>query len=54
MTILPEFHDQLYAAAQRQARRRLPQPGIALPSRLGTFVATGLSAAVAIRSPLYC
>ena len=48
MTILPEFHDQLYAAAQRQARRRLPQPGIALPSRLGTFVGTGLSTAVAI------
>jgi hypothetical protein len=48
MTILPEFHDQLYAAARRQARRRLPGPGIALPRRLGTIVLIGLSTAVTI------
>ena len=47
MTILPEFHDQLYAAAQRQARRRLSRPRIALP-RFGTIVLTGLSTAVVI------
>ncbi len=48
MTILPEFHDQLYAAAQRHARRRLPRPRIALPGQLGTIVLTGLSTAVVI------
>jgi hypothetical protein len=48
MTILPEFHDQLYAAAQRHARRRLPRPQITPPRRLGTLVVTGLSTAVVI------
>jgi hypothetical protein len=48
MTILPEFHDQLYAAAQRHARRRLPRPQITPPRALGTVVVTGLSTAVVI------
>jgi len=48
MTLLPEFHDQLYAAARGHARRRRPRPRIALPRRMGTFAVTGLSSAVAI------
>ena len=48
MTILPEFHDQLQAAAQRQARRRLPRLGVLVPTRLGTVLLVGLSASVAI------
>lgn len=43
MTVLEEFHDQLYAAAQRQARRRT-----GLVAHLGTVAAVGLSVAVAV------
>jgi hypothetical protein len=46
MTVLPEFHDQLQAAARRQAGRRLPRPGIALRGSLGTIILTTLSAGV--------
>ena len=48
MTALPEFHDQLQAAARRQARRRLPRPGIALRGSLGTIILTTLSAGIAV------
>jgi hypothetical protein len=48
MTLLPEFHDHLYAAAQGQARRRLPRPRVGVPRRVGTFALTGLSTAIAI------
>ena len=46
MTVLPEFHDQLQAAARRQARRRLPRLGIALRGSLATIILTTLSAGV--------
>jgi hypothetical protein len=48
MTVLPEFHDQLQAAARRQAQRRLPRAGIALRGPLGTIVLIGLSTAVVL------
>lgn len=48
MMVLPEFHDQLQAAARRQARRRLPRPGIGLRGSLGTIVLTTLSTAVVV------
>ena len=48
MTVLPEFHDQLQAAARRQAQRRLPRAGIALRGSLGTIVVIGLSTAVVL------
>jgi hypothetical protein len=48
MTILREFHDQLYAAAQCQTRRRLPRPSIPLPRWLGTIVLTGISTAIVV------
>ena len=48
MTVLPEFHDQLYAAARRRARQRGPRPRIPLPGRLAPVVWSGLSGAVVI------
>lgn len=48
MTLLEEFHDQLYAAAERQARHRLKRRIVGARQRLGTIVVTGLSVAVAV------
>ena len=48
MTVLPEFHDQLQAAARRQARRRLPRPAIAFRGSLGPIALTALSSAVVV------
>lgn len=48
MTVLPEFHDQLQAAARRQAQRRLPRAGIELRGSLGTIGLIGLSTAVVL------
>ncbi len=46
MTILPEFHDQLQAAARREVQRQRPQRRVALRGSLGTIVLTALSAAI--------
>ena len=48
MTVLPEFHDQLHAAASRHARRRLPRPGAHVPRWPEGVVFIGLSTVVAI------
>ena len=48
MTVLPEFHDQLYAAAQRRARRRLPLAATRRPGRTADIIFFSLSLAITI------